>query len=278
MTKTASTILERLSKNSFPMQELFTAKKNAYLAPLADLILASEQIAAQALEPWEFKSLAQMGREEFILTANIYKFDEWAKDAQKSLADSVSRHIYYEENEGLLFFIQVESGKYRVARLGDPAYDFVRRLNAEDAVSDSRFTKPPTWAEELFLGHENFEAYKLMWHDDTHFPGPQYKASKKLRADAVIRETWRRMGEVPGLSRDPDPIGAPLEKMLTTTERNTLLTIIAALCDYSAIKHQERGAAGLIAKMAEEIGAPVTDDTIRKTLAKIPDALEARMK
>ena len=47
------------------------------------------------------------------------------------------------------------------------------------------------------------------------------------------------------------------EKPMTTTERTTLLTIVAALCDYSAID---------------------TDDTIRKILAKIPDALERRMR
>ena len=67
-------------------------------------------------------------------------------------------------------------------------------------------------------------------------------------------------------------------KLMTTTERNTLLTIIAALCDCSAIKFQERGAAGQIAKLTEEIGAAVTDDTIRSVLAKIPLALDTRMK
>lgn len=67
-------------------------------------------------------------------------------------------------------------------------------------------------------------------------------------------------------------------KPLTTTERKTLLTIIAALCDYSAIKHQDRGAAAKIATMTDEIGASVTDDTIRGVLAKIPDALAIRMK
>lgn len=39
------------------------------------------------------------------------------------------------------------------------------------------------------------------------------------------------------------------EKPLQTTERNSLLTIIAAICDYSDIKHQERGAATQIANM-----------------------------
>ncbi len=71
---------------------------------------------------------------------------------------------------------------------------------------------------------------------------------------------------------------ASAEKPLTTTERNNLLIIIAALCDYSAIKHQERGAAIRIAKLTEEIGAIVTDDTVRKALARIPDALGTRMK
>lgn len=71
---------------------------------------------------------------------------------------------------------------------------------------------------------------------------------------------------------------ASVEKPLATNERNTLLTIIAALCDFSAIKYQERGAASQIAQMTEKIGGVVTDDTIRKVLAKIPDALETRMK
>ncbi len=61
-----------------------------------------------------------------------------------------------------------------------------------------------------------------------------------------------------------------------TNSRNTLLVIIAALCDYSAIDPAGRSAAGQIAKLTEEFGAAVTDDTIRNVLSKIPDALEAR--
>lgn len=72
--------------------------------------------------------------------------------------------------------------------------------------------------------------------------------------------------------------GSLSEKAMASSERNSLLTIIAALCDYSAIKHQERGTASRIARMTEEIGAPVSDDTVRRALARIPDALESRMK
>jgi hypothetical protein len=70
----------------------------------------------------------------------------------------------------------------------------------------------------------------------------------------------------------------PDNKLISTTERNTLLTIIAALCDHSAIKHQERGAAAKIKNLTEKIGAAVSDDTVRRILAKIPDALESRKK
>lgn len=69
-----------------------------------------------------------------------------------------------------------------------------------------------------------------------------------------------------------------VDKVLTATERNTLLTIIAALCDYSAIKIDGRGAATQIAKLTEEIGTPVSDDTVRRWLKQIPDARETRMR
>jgi hypothetical protein len=96
-------------------------------------------------------------------------------------------------------------------------------------------------------------------------------------------ERWIEFWKVRGISvsaqiHEP-AVGVTLkDKPLKTTERNTLLTIIAALCDYSAIDLKERGVAVQIAKMTEEIGATVTDDTVRKMLEKIPDALEARMK
>lgn len=68
------------------------------------------------------------------------------------------------------------------------------------------------------------------------------------------------------------------ERPLSTTERNSLLTIIAALCDYSGIPHQKRGAASQIAKLTEEIGASVSADTVKRVLEKIPDALNSRTK
>ncbi|OYZ58844.1 MAG: hypothetical protein B7X81_04720 [Hydrogenophilales bacterium 17-61-76] len=185
-----------MSKEGFPLSQLYAARGNANSAPLADLILASEQIMEQSMEPWTFKSLAQNGREEFIRTGQIYEFDRWERNAQRSFAECIGRYIYYEEAEGLLFFVRDGHGKFRVAQPGDEAYDFVRRLNKEGSVSDLRFMKAPTWAEELFLGLHNFEAYKLIWYDNS---GADCEAAKKLKSDTVIRETLRRMGKVTGL-------------------------------------------------------------------------------
>ena len=68
------------------------------------------------------------------------------------------------------------------------------------------------------------------------------------------------------------------EKPLTPNERNSLLTIIAALCAHALINHKDRGAAGRIVRMVETMGARMDEDTVRRALAKIPDALESRMK
>lgn len=68
------------------------------------------------------------------------------------------------------------------------------------------------------------------------------------------------------------------EKKLETRERNTLLTIIAALCKYSKIEYEQQGALKQIVKITEENGTPVSDDTIRKTLKQLSDAVANRKK
>lgn len=106
----------------------------------------------------------------------------------------------------------------------------------------------------------------------------------EIKATGVYpMEWWIEFWRVRGISI---AIGVPeaakgstgIDKPLQTTERRTLLTIIAALCDYSAIDPKERGAAVQIEKMTEEIGARVSKDTVRRILLQIPEAVESRMK
>jgi len=71
---------------------------------------------------------------------------------------------------------------------------------------------------------------------------------------------------------------AKSEKPLTAKERNSLLTIIAAICHRAEINLNERGIAVRIAEMTQDIGASVDEDTVRDCLKKIPGALESRQK
>lgn len=73
-------------------------------------------------------------------------------------------------------------------------------------------------------------------------------------------------------------IGGGEDKPLGKRERDTLLTIIAAFCKYESWDVPRRRTATEIAQLTDDLGAPVTDDTIRKILAQIPQAVESRMK
>ena len=73
--------------------------------------------------------------------------------------------------------------------------------------------------------------------------------------------------------------GTTTEKPLSTRERNTLLTIIAALCKiagYDIAKHAKT--AVLIQSTTASMGLSIGESTIEGHLKKIPNALESRMK
>jgi hypothetical protein len=80
------------------------------------------------------------------------------------------------------------------------------------------------------------------------------------------------------LQRFEETFSKSSEKPLTATERNTLLTLIAALCKFDGVDPNARDATSQIVQMTEDLGAPISDDTIRKVLRQIPNALESRRK
>ena len=70
-----------------------------------------------------------------------------------------------------------------------------------------------------------------------------------------------------------------LDKPLTTRERDTLLTIIAALCKEAKLDYTKHSkTAGLIQSTAATMGLSIGETTIEGHLKKIPDALATRMK
>lgn len=173
--------------------------------------------------------------------------------------------------DGQLFQLQ-ESYDENEYQVGSDAH--LRKLKERIALESIE----PSKAKEL-LDQQQAERKKYLARKranrDAGNDAQNYYPAGGLPDDSVLVVRTEALREFEAsISEGP----AQVEKPLTTNERNTLLTIIAALCDYSAIKHQERGAATQIAKLTEDIGATVTDDTIRKTLTKIPDALATRMK
>lgn len=70
------------------------------------------------------------------------------------------------------------------------------------------------------------------------------------------------------------------EKPLSTTERNTLLVMIAALCKEAGINPQDKSTAAKIERLVDALGLTkgITDETVKKHLDKIPEALRPRMK
>ena len=76
-------------------------------------------------------------------------------------------------------------------------------------------------------------------------------------------------------SLEDNPIS---EKPLTSKERNSLLVLIGALCGEAKIDPKKRGVTTSLVKMTENLGAPLTDDTVRKILSQIEDAVQARSK
>jgi hypothetical protein len=67
-------------------------------------------------------------------------------------------------------------------------------------------------------------------------------------------------------------------KPLKSKERNSLLILIGALCKEVDIDPNQRGIASSLAVMTELVGAPLTDDTIRKILSQIESAIDSRSK
>lgn len=105
--------------------------------------------------------------------------------------------------------------------------------------------------------------------EESHYP------AGGLPQDAVIvvrTEALRELEQKANVQQNKP------EKPLSTTEKNTLLTIIAALCEHSGIEIGDRGVPKRIANMTEVIGAPVDDETVRRWLKLVPDAVETRTK
>lgn len=69
-----------------------------------------------------------------------------------------------------------------------------------------------------------------------------------------------------------------MEKVPRIDAKHTYLLILAVLFKEAKIDFNSRGTAGLIAHATEELGSPVSEQTVRNVLKDIPEAIEYRQK
>jgi hypothetical protein len=119
------------------------------------------------------------------------------------------------------------------------------------------------------------ERFKKNGNDGSVSATNDYYPAGGLPEDGVLVVRTATLSE---FEQSIDATKAKDQKPLSPTERNTLLVMIAALCEGVGIKHQDRTAASKLVRLADAIGVSVSDDTTRNVLRQIPEAIEARTK
>jgi hypothetical protein len=253
------TILDRISSDRELLGYVIEGMKTPYQRYLAKLIIDSVEVVARRELPWEYKSLIHYGEEDFCRGGSfrvMYGLEgenrlAWHREAAKALGEEVCRSVLFEEDEGLILFVR-DGTKFRPGRPGDSSYDFVRRLSADGNLSDISIDTPPSWGEELFVNKHNLDAYAYAWYDASHLSDPKRLEKKRVRREAVWRETLRLMGCEPyassqlpppsewgdeisettaGNSAASPPTSALSEKPLSAKERTNLLALVGALLE-----------------------------------------------
>lgn len=286
-TKKPNSALRAFIDAGLSVDLLYEAMESAYSRHVAELILSSESIIQRSKATWEFKSLAEYGEEEFARGSclHLYGADarNWSKQAIAAYSECIYRNAWFEEDEGLIFFVKTNSGEFRQAREGDDAYDYVCRLRSDGVISDLRFSTPPSWASDLFLSHANLDVHILMWNDCSSTSDSRYSASKKLKADAVHRETAKlltsnekQLKAVCQLAASDATEVPANEKILSTRERDTLLKLVVGMAIQGYTFDPKASRSNVPAEIAsdlEKLGIGLSDDTVRKWLREASNSV-----
>ena len=261
-TKLKKTILENIANKPALLELIIKGSMNRHEKYLSNLILSGNDVRVRAEKPWLYKSLTELGEEDFVTASNFEirtSVDHptgvrWHSAATKEYGYQVCHRLLYVDDEGLVLFVK-DGEVFRPAKKGDTAYDFAKRLIAEEMVTSLELDKPATWADELFICAQNLAAYSAIWHEGGYLSDPLYSRRKRIKTEAVWHETLKQMGYEPFASSViPEPetwsdlklktthssgnIDANIEgdldtkmgdKAVTNRERTSYLNIIGAM-------------------------------------------------
>ncbi|WP_335923899.1 hypothetical protein [Shewanella indica] len=169
---------------------------------------------------------------------------------------------YQQEVSGVLVKIPFEVGHY--VEKGDTAYELHVKGKP---LADSEYDATSEVADMVEVDDQTDE---LRLRRPRRLP-TFYPATNLDELDAVlVVRTAEVTRFIQSLEDDSHP------KVLNNNERNTLLVLIGALCKEANVDWNQRGISASLVAMTDLIGAPLSDETIRKVLKQIDSAIESR--
>jgi len=168
------------------------------------------------------------------------RMSDFRKWAHVHRLDLASLYDEYVENENAIFSAALDSGDNARQRMENPDIEQIKTDQARSILDN--------FAGELVEGNEAWKYFESLIFENL-----------TLKAKNSERQS--------------------VEKPLKTSERKSLLAIIAVLCKEAEIDHTKPAkAAGMIQSTAAIMGVSIGETTIENHLKKIPDALATRMK
>lgn len=227
-----------------------------------------ERVNEQEVEYITVPSLVGAGTVTFPKNGPLFK------DKDGTFHQVLRDTIYQLEND--LWALRIYGGarldiEHRFHLLtGGPEVTLVN-LDGDVFVDDTRGNLYQLY--EHFEDNESFPRDKLKTpynHTDNYYP------AGGIPKDSVLVVLTSELARFEASLSETE---AAQEKPLGTTERTSLLTIIAALAKAAGIDISKPSKAALsIESLTDQIKAPVAKRTIEEHLKRIPDALERRIK
>lgn len=259
---------------------------------IADMILNSELIIEKSKEPWEFKTIAELGSERFSnLDAGSFIRINQGKHFNYVMADCaeeycrITSYFAHDHLEGLPLYIK-DGENFVRANDTHEDYLFLRLALKRWALEEKWQLKPPSWAETIYVGRKGYEIFKDLQRDTAYLYSDISNRARALRIKAVefllAEETGQNVLQLtPNIVPPITPsIGIELARLKyqqpNTKSTNTMLRVIAGMAMAYACKdgiREPRATAQAVSSDLAKLGIDVSDKTLAEYFKRGLDTL-----
>lgn len=175
---------------------------------------------------------------------------------------------FVQSSDGLIYQLQVDFDDNEYCSGSAASLESIRRVIETQNMS--------TVDKEKLLNQHNEDRKKFLEDRKSKPETESFYPGGDLPEDAVFVV---RVDALRDLENTVNGETGNADKPMATIERNSLLTIIAVLCEDKKYDYNKAAkTAGLILGTASKMGISIGESTIEKHLKRIPDALGTRMK